>query len=56
MGEGNVRKKDRSRVSALRVGSGIEPGVQIGPLIDQPALAKVERHLAEMRQPPAIDR
>ena len=34
-------------VRALRVGSGFEPGVQIGPLIDERAVAKVERHVEE---------
>ena len=34
-------------VNALEVGSGTEPGVNVGPLIDEPALAKVERHVAD---------
>ena len=34
-----------ARVSDLRVGSGLEEGVHIGPLIDDAAVAKVERHL-----------
>lgn len=33
------------RVSGLRLGRGIEAGVEIGPLIDAPAVAKVEEHL-----------
>jgi succinate-semialdehyde dehydrogenase/glutarate-semialdehyde dehydrogenase len=33
-------------VAALVVGGGVEPGVQIGPLIDDAALEKVERHVA----------
>jgi succinate-semialdehyde dehydrogenase/glutarate-semialdehyde dehydrogenase len=36
-------------VAQLRVGNGFEPGVAIGPLIDEPALAKVERHVADAR-------
>jgi succinate-semialdehyde dehydrogenase / glutarate-semialdehyde dehydrogenase len=32
------------RVSALRAGNGADPGVSIGPLIDEQALAKMERH------------
>nr|WP_145547684.1 NAD-dependent succinate-semialdehyde dehydrogenase [Variovorax boronicumulans] len=36
-------------VAALRVGPGTQPGVQIGPLIDADALAKVERHVADAR-------
>lgn len=35
--------------AALRVGPGTQPGVQIGPLIDADALAKVERHVADAR-------
>lgn len=31
----------------LRVGSGLEPGVQQGPLINEAAVAKVERHIAD---------
>ena len=35
------------RVSQLRVGPGLEEGVQLGPLIDPAALAKVEVHVAD---------
>lgn len=35
------------RVKAMKVGNGFEAGVTIGPLIDAPALAKVERHIAD---------
>jgi succinate-semialdehyde dehydrogenase/glutarate-semialdehyde dehydrogenase len=34
-------------VNALKVGAGTEPDVNVGPLIDEPALAKVERHIAD---------
>jgi succinate-semialdehyde dehydrogenase/glutarate-semialdehyde dehydrogenase len=34
-------------VSRLKVGPGTEPGVVIGPLIDQAAVAKVEEHVAD---------
>jgi succinate-semialdehyde dehydrogenase/glutarate-semialdehyde dehydrogenase len=34
-------------VQALKVGNGMEPGVNQGPLIDQAALQKVERHIAD---------
>ena len=34
-------------VGALRVGNGFEQGVDQGPLIDEPALAKVELHVAD---------
>jgi succinate-semialdehyde dehydrogenase/glutarate-semialdehyde dehydrogenase len=35
------------RVRALKVGPGTESGVQIGPLVDAHALAKVERHVQD---------
>lgn len=35
------------RVSGLKLGRGIEFGVEIGPLIDAPAVAKVEEHLQD---------
>jgi succinate-semialdehyde dehydrogenase/glutarate-semialdehyde dehydrogenase len=38
------------RVRALAVGPGTEPGVAIGPLIGDAALAKVERHVADARR------
>ena len=34
-------------VKELKVGAGTEPDVNVGPLIDEPALAKVERHVAD---------
>ena len=34
-----------ARVDALKVGSGIEPGVQIGPMINERAVQKIERHV-----------
>ncbi len=34
-------------VAALQVGNGLEDGVQIGPLIDEGAVEKVERHVAD---------
>jgi succinate-semialdehyde dehydrogenase/glutarate-semialdehyde dehydrogenase len=33
------------RVAAMKVGNGFDSGVQIGPLIDAQALAKVQRHV-----------
>ncbi|MBI3271673.1 MAG: NAD-dependent succinate-semialdehyde dehydrogenase [Planctomycetes bacterium] len=33
------------KVRLLKVGNGLEPGVQLGPLIDEPALAKVRAHV-----------
>jgi succinate-semialdehyde dehydrogenase/glutarate-semialdehyde dehydrogenase len=35
------------RTAALRVGSGLEDGAQIGPLIDEAAIAKVSEHIAD---------
>ena len=34
-------------VTALKVADGFSEGVQVGPLIDEPAIAKVERHVAD---------
>jgi succinate-semialdehyde dehydrogenase / glutarate-semialdehyde dehydrogenase len=34
-------------VNGLKVGAGTEPDVNVGPLIDEPALAKVERHVTD---------
>src|SRR5258708_37033904 len=34
-------------VAKLKVGSGFEPGVQQGPLIDQAAVEKVEEHIED---------
>jgi succinate-semialdehyde dehydrogenase/glutarate-semialdehyde dehydrogenase len=34
-------------VNGLKIGSGTEPDVDVGPLIDEPALAKVVRHVAD---------
>ncbi len=36
-----------ARVRALKVGSGLEAGVEQGPLINQAAVAKVEAHVAD---------
>jgi len=35
------------KVKALKVGPGTEPGVNIGPLIDERAVAKVEEHIGD---------
>ncbi len=35
------------RVAQLKVGNGLEPGVTIGPLIDDAAVRKVEEHVAD---------
>jgi aspartate-semialdehyde dehydrogenase len=37
----------KARVEALKVGGGLEPGVQIGPLIHERAIAKVEEQVAD---------
>jgi succinate-semialdehyde dehydrogenase/glutarate-semialdehyde dehydrogenase len=36
-----------ARVAGLRVGNGLEDGIDVGPLIDRSALAKVEAHQAD---------
>jgi len=38
-----------AKVRALKVGPGVEPGVNQGPLIDAKAVAKVEEHIADAR-------
>ncbi len=40
-------EKFAKAVAGLKVGPGTEPGVQIGPLIDEKALLKVEAHVAD---------
>jgi succinate-semialdehyde dehydrogenase/glutarate-semialdehyde dehydrogenase len=35
------------RVAKLKVGNGLEPGVTIGPLIDEAAVKKVEEHVSD---------
>lgn len=35
------------RVSSLRVGNGLDQGVQLGPLIDEVAVRRVEQHIAD---------
>jgi succinate-semialdehyde dehydrogenase/glutarate-semialdehyde dehydrogenase len=40
-------RKFAERVQALKVGPGTEPGVQVGPLIDLAAVAKVEEHITD---------
>jgi succinate-semialdehyde dehydrogenase/glutarate-semialdehyde dehydrogenase len=39
-----------ARVRAMKVGAGTEEGVAIGPLINEPGFAKVERHVADARR------
>jgi hypothetical protein len=36
-----------ARAAALKVGNGFEPGVAVGPLIDEAAMAKVQEHVAD---------
>ncbi|MES2354283.1 MAG: NADP-dependent succinate-semialdehyde dehydrogenase [Pseudomonadota bacterium] len=41
-------EKLANRVRGLKVGNGLEDGVQQGPLIDENALSKVEEHVADV--------
>jgi succinate-semialdehyde dehydrogenase/glutarate-semialdehyde dehydrogenase len=36
-----------AKVQGMKLGNGFEPGVHVGPLIDEPALKKVEAHVAD---------
>ena len=46
-------KKLADKVSAMKVGNGLEDGVTQGPLIDMKAVEKVEEHIADARRPRA---
>ena len=37
----------KTRVEAMKVGPGTEPGVSIGPMINSAAIEKIERHVAD---------
>jgi succinate-semialdehyde dehydrogenase/glutarate-semialdehyde dehydrogenase len=43
-------EKLAKRMEGMKVGGGMEEGVQLGPLIDDDAVAKVEAHLADARE------
>ena len=45
-----VRRAPHRGGGGLRVGLGTEPGVQVGPLIDEAALQKVQRHVDDARE------
>ena len=36
-----------ARVERMKVGSGLEPGVAIGPMINEAAISKINRHVAD---------
>src|SRR5437879_9060116 len=36
-----------ARVKAMKVGSGLEPGVAIGPMMNEAAISKINRHVAD---------
>lgn len=36
-----------ARVGAMKVGDGLEPGIDIGPMINRAAIDKIERHVAD---------
>ena len=38
------------RIAAMRIGNGLDDGVEIGPLIDENAIAKVDEHVADARK------
>ncbi len=40
-------KRFAAKVAQLKVGNGAEPGVVVGPLIEESAVAKVEEHVAD---------
>jgi succinate-semialdehyde dehydrogenase/glutarate-semialdehyde dehydrogenase len=40
-------EKLTAKVAALKVGNGFEPGVNVGPLIEDAAITKVETHVAD---------
>ncbi|MCV2366724.1 NAD-dependent succinate-semialdehyde dehydrogenase [Roseateles oligotrophus] len=40
-------EKLAAKVGGLKVGNGFEPGINVGPLIDEAAVAKVESHVAD---------
>ena len=40
-------EKLSSRVNAMKVGSGVEDGMDIGPMINRPALEKIDRHVKD---------
>jgi succinate-semialdehyde dehydrogenase/glutarate-semialdehyde dehydrogenase len=40
-------KRFAARVAQMKVGSGVEPGVLVGPLVEASAVAKVEEHIAD---------
>lgn len=40
-------EKVKAKMAALKVGRGTDSGVQVGPLIDDAAVAKVEEHVAD---------
>ncbi|MCC6659844.1 MAG: NAD-dependent succinate-semialdehyde dehydrogenase [Phycisphaerales bacterium] len=44
---GEFVRRLAAAVAALRVGPGDEEGVQVGPLIDEPGVRKVEEHLGD---------
>jgi succinate-semialdehyde dehydrogenase/glutarate-semialdehyde dehydrogenase len=43
-------QKLTERMAAMRVGDGLEEGVEVGPLIEPKAIEKVERHVADAKE------
>jgi succinate-semialdehyde dehydrogenase/glutarate-semialdehyde dehydrogenase len=47
-------QKLTTRMGAMKLGDGLEEGVEVGPLIDGSALEKVERHVADAKKKGAV--
>ena len=43
-------KKLTEKMAAMKVGDGLDEGVEVGPLIEPKAIEKVERHVADARE------
>ena len=43
-------KKLTEKMAAMKVGDGMEEGIEVGPLIEPKAIDKVERHVADARE------
>lgn len=48
--EAEFARRLMERMARMKVGNGLEPGVEVGPLIELAAVDKVERHVEDARQ------